>query len=117
MVELMEIKGKEYLFYPVLPINFGLIRGSYADKEGNICVDREALLTEVTELATAVHNNGGIVIVQVEKIVDEIHPRHVAVHKQCVDYVVITAPGEHLQNYTVTDEEIEHNVSQLEKII
>ena len=101
MVELMEVKGKEYLFYPVIPIDFALIRGSYADRNGNISVDREALLTEITELATAVHNNGGIVIAQVEKIVDEIHPRHVAVHKQCIDYVVITAPGEHLQNYTV----------------
>lgn len=101
LVELMTVKGKDYLFYPVIPIDFGLIRGSYADCEGNICVDREALLTEITELATAVHNNGGIVIAQVEKIVDEIHPRHVAVHKACIDYIVITAPGEHLQNYTV----------------
>lgn len=103
LVSLVEILGKEYLLYPTLKIDIALIRGTYADKAGNICVDGEALLTEVTELATAVHNSGGKVIVQVKEIVDEIHPRHVAIHKSCVDYVVLSDPGEHLQNYTVKE--------------
>ena len=105
VVRLMPIDGKDYLFYPVIPIEVALIRGTYADEDGNISREREAVLSEETELAGAVHNRGGIVIAEVEQIVKRgtLDPRKVAIHKRCVDYVVLSKPGEHPHTYTVPE--------------
>ena len=101
IVRLMPVDGKDYLFFPTIPIRFALIRGTYADEEGNISTEKEAVRSEVTELASAVHNSGGIVIAEVEEIVQKgtIDPRMVAVHKRCVDYVVLSKEGEHPHTY------------------
>ena len=101
VVELMEVGGKEYMFYHPLPMDICMIRGSYADEDGNISIEKEAIHAETFAMAAAVHNNGGTVIFQVEKVVKAgtLDPRLVTVHKTMVDYVVLSNPGEHLQNY------------------
>lgn len=100
---LTTVNGQEYLFYPTIKMDVCLLRGTYADEEGNICIAHEAIKSEVLEFATAVHNNGGTVIFQVEKIVKKgtIKPRDVVVHKSSVDYVVLSNPGDHLQSYAI----------------
>lgn len=105
IVELVEIGGREQLFYPVIPMDVCLLRGTYADEDGNISMEHEAIHTETLEMANAVHNRGGTVIFQVEKILKRgsINPRLVVVHKSCVDYLVLSAPGEHLQSYAVKE--------------
>ena len=101
VVRLMPIDGKDCLFFPAINIDVALLRGTYADEDGNISCEKEAVHSEVLEMANAVHNRGGIVIFQVEKIVkkDMLDPRLVTVHKRSVDYVVLSNPGEHLQTY------------------
>ena len=101
IVRLMPIDGKEYLFYPVIPIQVALIRGTYADEDGNISAEKEAVRSEALELANAVHNHGGIVIVQVEQIVKKgtLDPRNVLIHKRSVDYVTVSRKGEHPHTY------------------
>ena len=101
IVQLMNINGEEMLFYKPLPMDVCIIRGTYADEEGNISIEKEAIHPETFAMATAVHNTGGIVIFQVEKIVraGTLDPRMVVVHKSSVDYVCLSNPGEHLQNY------------------
>ena len=101
VVRLMPIDGKDYLFYPAIDMDVALLRGTYADEDGNISCEQEAVHSEVLEMANAVHNRGGIVIFQVQKIVKAgtLDPRLVTVHKRSVDYVVLSNPGEHLQNY------------------
>ena len=63
IARLMPIDGKEYLFYPTIPMDIALIRGTYADEDGNVSMEKEAVRSEFLELANAVHNSGGIVIV------------------------------------------------------
>ena len=102
MVELIHIDGKEYLFYPVFPMDICLIRGTYADEDGNISVEHEGMTGTEEEIAAAVHNSGGIVVVQVEDIVQSgsIHPRKVRIHSALVDYVVKTPNMDlHMQHY------------------
>ena len=53
-----------------MPINVAFLRGSRADVDGNISMEDEANFQDSLAQAQAVHNCGGIVIVQVMELVD-----------------------------------------------
>ena len=97
LVELQVIDGKEYLFYRTFPVNVGIIRGTTADPDGNITMEKEALTLEGLSVATAAHNSSGIVIVQVERIADRgtLNPRQVKIPGILVDYVVVVEKPEY----------------------
>ncbi len=104
LVRLVEVEGKEWLYYKATPINVALIRATSADPLGNLSMEREALTLDVLAQAMAAHNNGGVVIAQVERIVAEgsIKPKDVKVPGILVDCVVIADPPEmHRMNYGV----------------
>ena len=90
LVELMEIHGKEYLFYKTFPIDFAILRGSYADERGNVTMEKETGSLEVLSMAQACKNSGGKVIVQVEKVVKAgtLDPRLVKIPGIYVDTIV-----------------------------
>jgi propionate CoA-transferase len=102
LVEHMTIHGKDYLFYRAFPIQIGIIRGTTADPDGNITMEREALTLEAQAIAMAVRNSGGKVIVQVERVAERgsLNPRQVKVPGVLVDYVVVAeSPGHHMQTF------------------
>ena len=103
VVELMLVDGEEYLFYRTFPINVGIIRGTTADPDGNITMEKEALTLEANAIAMAAHNSGGIVIVQVERIAERgtLGSRQVKIPGILVDCVVVAEkPEYHMQTFS-----------------
>lgn len=95
IVQLVQVDGKNYLLYKSFHIDACILHASYADAAGNISLQDEPIRGELLELAAAVHNNGGTVIVEVKDIVKpgSLDPRNVLIHKSYVNYLV-KAQGE-----------------------
>lgn len=104
LVELVELKGREYLFYPSFPIDVAIIRGTAADEDGNLTMDDEGLFAETLSAAQAARNSGGIVIAQARTIVarDTLDPRRVKVPGVLVD-AIVHVPAQRLSLATEHD--------------
>ena len=102
LVEHMAIHGEDFLFYRAFPIQVGLIRGTTADAEGNVTMEKEALTLEAQAIAMAVHNSGGTVIVQVERLAERgsLNTRQVKIPGILVDAIVVAEEaGHHMQTF------------------
>lgn len=101
LVSVMDIDGEDWLFYRTFPINVALIRGTTADADGNISMEREALTLDALAIATATRNSRGLVIAQVERIAERgsLKPKQVVVPGTLVDCVVVAEPAHHRQTY------------------
>ncbi|MEN8809735.1 MAG: acyl CoA:acetate/3-ketoacid CoA transferase [Desulfobacterales bacterium] len=101
IVELITFDGQDYLAYKTFPINVAILRGTTADTDGNITMEKEALTLEVLSIATAAHNSGGFVIVQVERIAERgtLNARQVKIPGVMVDCVVVSRPENHWQTF------------------
>jgi propionate CoA-transferase len=101
IVELIEFDNKTYLAYKPLPINVAILRGTTADTDGNITMEKEALTLESLAIATAARNSNGFVIVQVERIAERgtLNARHVKIPGIMVDCVVVSRPEHHWQTF------------------
>ncbi|MCE1181109.1 MAG: acyl CoA:acetate/3-ketoacid CoA transferase [Rhodocyclales bacterium] len=102
IVRHLPIDGEDYLVYKAFPIHVGIIRGTTADPDGNVTMEKEALTLEAQAIAMAAKNSGGMVIVQVERIAERgtLNPRQVKIPGILVDCVVVAEkPEYHMQTF------------------
>jgi len=101
IVELVEFDGQEYLAYKSIAIDVAILRGTTADTDGNITMEKEALTLGSLAIATAARNAGGFIIVQVERIAQSgtLGARDVKIPGILVDCVVVSRPENHWQTF------------------
>ena len=68
LVELIELGGREWLFYKAPAPTVAFIRGTTADGNGDVSMEHEATTREDLAIAQAVHNGGGLVVCQVKRL-------------------------------------------------
>lgn len=93
LIDIITFDGEEFLSYRTFPIDVALVRGTTADEDGNVTMEKEALTLETQAQAMAAKNSGGVVIVQVERIVQRgtLNPKDVKIPGIMVDAVVVTS--------------------------
>lgn len=91
LVDVVTIDGDQWLRYKSFPVNVAVIRGTYADPQGNVSMIGEAANLDIYAIALAAHNSGGTVIAQVRQAVEahSLPARQVNVPGVLVDAVVI----------------------------
>jgi len=102
LVSRLTVDGQDYLFYRTFPIHVAILRGTTADPDGNVTMEREALTLEALSIAMAARNSGGRVIVQVERVAERgsLNPRQVKIPGILVDCVVVAQRAEdHMQTF------------------
>ena len=95
LVHLAEENGELGLLYDIPQVDVALLKATYADERGNISFENECASIDALSVAQATHRNGGKVIVQVARIVNNhMPPRTVNVPAALVDAVVV-CPHQH----------------------
>jgi len=102
LVKIINIDGKDYLFFKTFPINVAFLRGTTSDEKGNISMEKEALTLEALAIAMATKNSNGIVIVQVERMTTQhkLSPQLIKIPGILVDCVVVAKPENHWQTFS-----------------
>jgi propionate CoA-transferase len=103
LVEVVNLRGREWLLFHAFPIDVAVIRGTTADEDGNVTMESEAIQAEMLDMAMAARNSGGIVICQVRQLArrGSLPMRDVKVPAALVDYVYVDP--EQWQTYITRD--------------
>ena len=89
----VEVDGEEFLYYKIPKLTVALIRGTAADRKGNISFDNMFMSGDALSICQAVKANHGKVIVQVDMLVDTpTRPRNTIIPGCLVDAIVVAEP-------------------------
>jgi propionate CoA-transferase len=104
LVELVELKGREWLFYKPFSFDIAFLRGTTADEDGNVSMEHEAIFGEMLSMAQATKRCGGVVIVQVKRLAraGSLPAKTVKIPGMLVDAVVVV-PDQSQTYQTVYD--------------
>lgn len=93
LVKYVELDGEEYLYYKLPSLNVAIIKGTAADRKGNISFDDMYTAGDALSICQAVKANGGKVIVQVDRLVVKTNRPHSTIIPGClVDAIVEIKP-------------------------
>jgi propionate CoA-transferase len=96
LVELVQFRGEEWLFYKPYHVDIAFLRGTTADEDGNVSMEQEAVTLEMLSEAQATKRCGGVVVVQVKRMArrGSLHPKMVKIPGILVDLVVVVPEQE-----------------------
>lgn len=101
LVKHVQVDGEEFLYYKLPKINIALIKGTAADRKGNITFDDMFMSGDALSICQAVKANRGKVIVQVDRLVDTpSRPRNAIIPGCLVDAIVVVEPETRNEAYT-----------------
>ena len=101
LVKVVEVDGEEFLYYKLPNITVALIKGTAADRKGNISFDDMFMSGDALSICQAVKANRGKVIVQVDRLVDTpSRPRNAIIPGCLVDAIVVAEPEKRNEAYT-----------------
>jgi propionate CoA-transferase len=91
LIEVVELGGREWLFYRASTPDIAFIRGTTADEDGYVSMEHEGTTREDLSIAQAVHNGGGIVVCQVKRLAPRgaLHPLMVRIPGFLIDHFVV----------------------------
>ncbi len=93
LVKPVVVDGEEFLYYRLPPITTALIKGTAADRFGNISFDDMYMSGDALSICQAVKANRGKVIVQVDRLVTTpSRPRNTIIPGCLVDVIVLAEP-------------------------
>jgi acyl CoA:acetate/3-ketoacid CoA transferase len=90
IVKKINFEGEEWLYFPAIIPNVAIIRATSSDERGNLTFEHEGAYIGALDLAMAAHNNDGIVIAQVKRVIRDhpLKPHDVQVPGILVDFIV-----------------------------
>ncbi len=101
LVKYVEVDGEEFLYYKLPKLTVALIKGTAADRKGNISFDDMFMSGDALSICQAVKANHGKVIVQVDRLVSTpSRPRNAIIPGCLVDAIVVVEPRERSEAYT-----------------
>jgi acyl CoA:acetate/3-ketoacid CoA transferase len=113
LVRVVEFDGQEWLYMRSIPVDVAIIRSTTADEYGNLSIEHEGAPLGAYDQALAAHNNRGIVIAQVKRLVaaGSLPAQQVRVPGILVDYIVVV-PDQMQTTQTAYDPAISGEISR-----